>query len=709
MGQPTDTPYAHTKEGVERDEWQLLSEHLSNVADLTAHFAASFGAQQLGRLIGRCHDAGKSNPLWQKYLRGEKARGPDHMTAGTLLASRKGPDIAAFPVLGHHGGLRNLAAVKSAISAAGSDQAIVEAAEALSEEVPPVSDLPEFLRSGSGKEIRRACEFFVRMLFSCLVDADFLDTERYITPDHAEVRGTDIDLQELRAEFQQYQQRFNADTPLNAARGRIFDSVMDSASLPPGFFSLSIPTGGGKTNTGMGFALDHALQHDMQRVIVVIPYTSIIKQTADVYRDIFGADAVVEHHSSVDPDKETDWNRLAAENWDAPVIVTTSVQFFDSLHANKPSRCRKLHNIPRSVVILDEVQTLPPGLLEPILDGMRELVAHYGVSFIFSTATQPAFTDRPGFHGLTGVRELAPDAHAIFEDFQRVSYEFPAGRETVSWEDMADRIAGHEQALAIVNTKKDAGQLYELLADESTFHLSSSMCPSHREEVLKVVTKRLDAGLPCRLISTQVVEAGVDIDFPALYRAFGPLDSIVQAAGRCNREGKLDCGRAIVFRPEDGGMPPGAYRTAADLTEILVPDLQPGEMYSPELFQKYFARLYDYQNLDEKDILQKRADLDFPETAARFHLINSDTHPVIVPWEEGTALADEMRHKEYMSRRDFRRIQNYSVMLWSYRLEQALGEGLCAQVRPGLYEWLGQYDERLGVVMDPYDPEDLIC
>lgn len=547
------------------------------------------------------------------------------------------------------------------------------------------------------------------MLFSCLVDADFLDTERYMNPDQAEVRGVDIGLQDLHTKFQRYQRRFDADTPLNAARGRIFDSVTGSADLPPGFFSLSVPTGGGKTNTGMGFALEHALHHDMQRVVVVIPYTSIIKQTADVYRDIFGADSVVEHHSSVDPDKESDWNRLAAENWDAPIIVTTSVQFFDSLHSNKPSRCRKLHNITRSVVILDEVQTLPPGLLDPILDGMRELDEQYGVSFVFSTATQPAFADRPGFRGLTGVRELAPRAHAIFEDFQRVSYEFPARREKIPWEDVADRIAGHEQVLAIVNTKKDAGELYQLLADETTFHLSSSMCPSHREAVLDVVTKRLDASLPCRLVSTQVVEAGVDIDFPVLYRAFGPLDSIVQAAGRCNREGKLDCGRAIVFRPEDGGMPPGAYRTAADLTEILVPDLQPADMYSPELFQDYFARLYNVQNLDEKDILERRADLDFPETAARFHLINSDTHPVIVPWQEGTALAEKMRHKEYMSRRDFRRIQNYSVMLWSYRLEQALQDGLCAQVRPGLYEWLGRYDEKLGVVMDPYEPQDLIC
>jgi CRISPR-associated endonuclease/helicase Cas3 len=629
--------------------------------------------------------------------------------AGALVASQKAPDIAAFPVLGHHGGLPNRACLKRELKAAGSDRAVTEAARTIGTEISAVRGLPDFLRTGSEKQQRRACEFFVRMLFSCLVDADFLDTERYMEPQQAEVRGIDIGLQDLHTKFQQYQQGFDADTPLNAARGRIFDSVMESAGTEPGFFSLSIPTGGGKTNTGMGFALAHALQHDMQRIVVVIPYTSIIKQTADVYRDMFGADSVVEHHSSVDPHKESDWNRLAAENWDAPIIVTTSVQFFDSLHSNKPSRCRKLHNIARSVVVLDEVQTLPPGLLNPILNGMRELVEHYGVSFVFSTATQPAFTDRPGFSGLTGVRELAPDAHGIFEDFQRVSYRLPDRGETVPWEDLADRIAAHEQALAIVNTKKDAGRLYQLLADQTTFHLSSSMCPSHREAVLEVVTKRLDASLPCRLISTQVVEAGVDIDFPVLYRAFGPLDSIVQAAGRCNREGKLDCGRAIVFRPEEGGMPPGAYRTATDLTEILVPDLQPTDMYSPELFQDYFARLYNVQNLDEKDILEKRADLDFPETAARFHLINSDTHPVIVPWEEGTALADEMRHKEYMSRRDFRRIQNYAVMLWSYRLEQALQDGLCAQVRPGLYEWLGRYDEKLGVVMDPYEPQDLIC
>lgn len=701
--------YAHTKEGVREEDWQLLSTHLSNVADLSERFASVFGADNLGRLIGLCHDVGKAKPEWQKYIRGGMRKSPRHTGAGALLAAQKGPDIAAFPVLGHHGGMPSRGETSNRVQAAGSDPILLKTANSRAADVLPTHDVPAFLSGGTEQRQRRTCEFFVRMLFSCLVDADFLDTERYVTPGEARVRGAETGLEDLKKRFQQSQQALDSTGPINTARSRIYDSVLSSAAEHPGLFSMNIPTGGGKTRTGMGFALEHALHHEMRRIIVVVPYRSIIKQTADVYRGIFGADSVVEHHSGVDPEKETKWNRLAAENWDAPIIVTTSVQFFDSLHSNRPSSCRKLHNIARSVVILDEVQTLPPELIEPILDAVRELVENYGTSFVFSTATQPAFTARPGFPGLTGVREIAPNACSIFKSFQRVSYELPANKETVSWTGLSSQIAKHRQALAIVNTKKDAHRLFKFLPGKDTFHLSGNMCPLHREEVLDHVIERLKNDLPCRLVSTQVVESGVDIDFPVVYRAFGPLDSIVQAAGRCNREGKLDSGRLIVFLPEDGGMPQGAYQTAADLTGTIIPGLDPEDLYLPKTFQNYFSRLYGLRNPDKKGILKKRERMDFPGTSKEFRLIDSDTRMVIVPHKKGHDLAEEMRNKERIKREDFRRLQNYAVSLLNYRLQRALKDGLCMEVRDGLYEWTGQYDDDTGIVMASPSPAKLIC
>ncbi len=708
MGHQKNKIYAHTKDDAEANEWQTLDAHLSNVADLTSSFSAAFGAPELGKVIGKCHDVGKADTRWQSYLRNDGS-GIDHMIAGGILASQHTPELASLPILGHHGGLKSLAEAKSILKNARHNTHIQAAIERADIDIPEIRILPTFLQSGEDSAMRRKCEFFVRMLFSSLVDADFLDTEQFMTPEKAVARDSEHSLNQLASKFESSQSQLGSETEINATRSRIYETVTQKAEAPPGFFSLSIPTGGGKTRTAMGFALKHALAHDLDRIIVVIPYTSIITQTAQVYRDIFGEEAVVEHHSSVNPDEESQWNRLAAENWDAPVIVTTSVQFFDSLHARKPSRCRKLHNIAKSVVILDEVQTLPPRLLHPILDTMKQLKENYRVSFVFSTATQPAFRDRKGFCGLKNVRELAPEAHEQFEKFQRVTYQLPENRNTQKWDEIADDIRDQKQVLAILNTKQDAKELFEHLPEEATFHLSSSMYPAHRHSVLQTIHERLDKGNECRLISTQVVEAGVDIDFPVVYRAFGPLDSIVQAAGRCNREANLEEGRTVVFYPEDGGMPPGVYKTAADVTQTLMPELDSKDLYSPDLFQDYFARLYTVQNLDQENILQLRSDFDYPKTADRFRLIKSDTYPVIIPHGKGAKLLNEMRYKEHMSRRDFRRIQNNSVMLWSYRLEEALEKGLCAKVREGLFEWTGKYDDKLGVLMDRVDPADLIC
>jgi CRISPR-associated endonuclease/helicase Cas3 len=376
-----------------------------------------------------------------------------------------------------------------------------------------------------------------------------------------------------------------ADKPVNRIRKEIYDHCLDAAEQPTGLFRLTVPTGGGKTRSGMAFALRHALHHKMQRVIVAVPFLTITDQTAKTYHEIFeDADdehpVVLEHHSMADrnigDDEEEDfrpeevWCRLAAENWDAPIIVTTTVQLFESLFAKNRTGTRKLHRLAGSVIIIDEAQTLPAHLLQPILDALKELCSHYGSTVVISTATQPAFEAIKAFKDVQAV-EIVPNPERYFEQLRRVDYEWRIDQ-PLAWNAVADFIRAEKQALAIVNTKKDSLALLDALDDPDAFHLSTLLCGAHRRLVVDEVKRRLSSGEPCRLVATQVVEAGVDIDFPLVLRAIGPLDSIIQAAGRCNREGRLERGRVIVFQPTDGGMPRGSYRIGASETQTLLGD-----------------------------------------------------------------------------------------------------------------------------------------
>ena len=364
--------------------------------------------------------------------------------------------------------------------------------------------------------------------------------------------------------------RSAANTLVNRLRNQILQQCRDKAGQDPGFFSLTVPTGGGKTLSGMAFALEHAIAHGKRRIIHIIPYTSIIEQTAGIFRGIFG-EAVIEHHSSLDPEHETERSRLAAENWDAPVIVTTSVQFFESLFAARTSRCRKLHNIVDAVVVLDEAQLLPPEFLQPILNALNLLVVHYGVTVVLSTATQPALESRTNsfgktvLRGLDHMREIIDDPDALYAKLERVHVRLPEDFHAgVSWERIAAEIAQHDSVLAIVNTRRQARELHALLP-KGTIHLSALMCGQHRSDVIAGIKEKLRRDEPVRVVSTQLVEAGVDLDFPVVYRALSGLDSIAQAAGRCNREGRLDRGEVVVFVPPEPA-PPGVMRRAADKT-----------------------------------------------------------------------------------------------------------------------------------------------
>ncbi len=546
-------PIAHAardENGNWRDPHDLVA-HSHDVGELAAEFALWFSAD-LARIAGRWHDLGKFRPRFQKYIRlvsgfeadahikGEAGKAP-HSTAGAMLAIDRfgvAGHVLAYLIAGHHAGLDDwFGGLHERFDDPKSRE---ELAESLAEKPPDeLLDSGEFnpavaLRAVPGGKDGFA--LWVRMLFSALVDADFLDTERYMDPDKFVRRNTWPSLEELAPLFDTYMVKLAGQarpTDVNTLRADILRQCRDAATLESGMFSLTVPTGGGKTLSGMAFALEHARCRDKRRVIHVIPYTSIIEQTANIFRDIFG-DAIIEHHSNAEsnPDQETSASRLACENWDAPIIVTTNVQFFESLFASRTSRCRKLHNIVDSVVILDEAQLLPPEFLQPILDVLNLLTQHYGVTVVISTATQPALASREYFdarqslRGLDNVREIITDPDVLYDALERVRVRLPTDwQQSIEWPQLAEELSVHDSVLAIVNTRKDARALWEAMP-QGTLHLSALMCGAHRSQVIQDIKARLKAGTPTRVVSTQLVEAGVDVDFPVVYRAVAGLDSV---------------------------------------------------------------------------------------------------------------------------------------------------------------------------------------
>lgn len=700
---------------------QSLFSHLLNVSEAAARFGAKFDAEILGRMLGLCHDIGKFHPEFQDYITGGRLKGVDHKLAGALIMRKYWPDLALI-IDGHHGGLPCRGEFKS--NKLLDQQRILTAERALQVALPAMPELeglvveaPLWLRS------LEQSEFFYRMLFSALVDADFLDTEHHFYPERREEREHSYPLSRLWEDFERFQQSIRCGPPsvLNTIRDEIYSCCVDASAMEPGIFRLTVPTGGGKTLSGMGFALKHALTHGMDRVIFAIPFTSIVEQTANVYRRMFGETVVLEHHSAVElPDSgsgekgRVEWQRLASENWDAQVIVTTNVQLFESLFASKPSRCRKLHNIARSVIVLDEVQTLPPRLLEPILGVLRELVANYHVTVVLCSATQPAFENTEFLRGFDDVTEIVPAPDRYFQTLKRVNYQFLA-EQKVSWNQVAERMRQSRRALTIVNTKGDAITLMRELDDPDALHLSTLLCGAHRRFVMGKIRARLANAAPCSVVSTQVVESGVDFDFPLVLRALGPLDRIVQAAGRCNREAKLpDLGNVVIFHPSQGKTPPGWYASATDLTNRLLNE--PGfSLDNPDNYSRYFGELWQQIEVSGREIQQAREVLDYPRVAEKFRMIDDDTVPVVVhyPGKGRRAkcvdeLVEQLRAGTRNPRSLIRKLQPYIVNLRSYTIEGLLSKGLLCSVIPGLWEWLGPYDRVLGLSFEQRDPADYV-
>lgn len=683
--------YAHSRPETGEDAWQLLSQHLENVASLAREFAEPFGAGEWAEAAGYRHDLGKASMEYQERLRGAP-RMVDHSTAGAQWAARNlGPAgrLLAACIAGHHSGLPEGISPDDSCLAKRLKKVVpaLRDTTACTERLKPPQRLPFKLRQPvQGFQV----SFFTRMLFSCLVDADFLDTESFLDPQKALWRKGFPGLRELQERLSKgLASRFATCEPteINKSRNRIFDACLAAAAKPPGLFSLTVPTGGGKTFSSLAFALEHASLHSLDRIIYVIPYTSIIEQNAEVFRSILGEDGLLEHHSALDVDRlhkggsesneQMRRMELASENWDAPLIVTTSVQFFESLFARRTSKCRKLHNIARSVVILDEAQMIPVPFLLPCLEAIRELAANYGSTVVLCTATQPALTKNAEFdRGLEGVREIAPDPSELYEKFRRVTVEdlgiLPADA-------LSERLREFERVLCVVNTRREALDVFERIKDAGeAHHLSALMCPEHRSEKLALVKGHLKAGSRCRLVSTRLIEAGVDIDFPVVFRAISGIDSIAQASGRCNREGRLTrMGRLIVYTPE-AGLPPGAFRPPAECaSEVMTRHRDP---LSPEAVEEYFRLLYwrAGDRLDSRKIMRELEEgagdlmFAFRSVSEKFRFIPEDGETVLIPWNEKAAgIIAGLRHSDFPGRL-LRRAQRFTVRIpwrWLHELE----------------------------------------
>ena len=725
--------FAHTPSSDRPDVWHGLNEHLGKVAVRCRISAEKLGAAELGYYAGLWHDLGKYNPKFQQYLenchRGDRAESVQHAIHGAILASRTIQPLAAI-IHGHHAGLPHITEMMEKRihhpDWQDSYRIVIDNAQKSGIELEPHFDWQSLMIDLGFDEF--GYELFLRLLFSSLVDADYLDTESHFEPETSQHRSSITNVVELWNVLKTNQKKLLEDAAstqsivnVNQVRAEVYQSCVLVAEHKPGVFRLAVPTGGGKTRSSLAFALKHAVINKLDRVIVAVPYTSIIEQTVGVYRDIFGNDPVLEHHSAAKTNVDDEdaraiqaKARLATQNWDVPLVVTTTVQLLESLFARKTSRCRKLHNIANSVIILDEVQTLPIGLIQPIVNVLEELAKRYRVTIVLCTATQPALEGESAYlKGFSSIQDIVPveQAKSHFRSLSRVNYEFP---ETPwSWSQVRKDIElhQHEQALVILNTRKDALELLLEFSklDESlaVFHLSTLLCGAHRRKILEAVRLRLDHNQPCILISTQVVEAGVDLDFPAVYRALGPLDRIVQAAGRCNREGRREAkGRVVIFQPEAGGMPPGEYATAFAETANLL-QRQPN-MNDPEIFLPYFRSLYQGINTDKHDIQKSRSQLNYPETADKFKLIPDDTQPVVIEYDDKAKALLRQIQRRGLLKRDHRDLQPYLVNLRNREFQSA--EEVRREIAPGIWVWEGGYDAVRGISMgenaivrDPYD------
>ena len=726
------TIIAHRTEGGEE---QSLYDHVEGVALQIRRNLTEAGLKQLiplGELLSRLHDAGKAQPAFQRYIRGESAAKAPHSGAGALLATsllyefsvelalKKLPrtsQLLAYVISGHHRGLYNYAELQNKLEEVDCKDRCKKTAEALTKLRSEIqcwakehaeateTSLKELAKQVGATEQAQA---LIRLLFSCLVDADFLDTEAFMDEERKERRQEATNgyasLKVLRDRLTKHMEGFSTEGKINQARRLFLNQCRaHGRTCPKGYYSLFLPTGGGKTLSSMAWALETALKHEAKRIIYVIPYTSIITQTAGIFREIFGEENVLEHHSDITSSggeasqeaERYERTRLLAENWDAPIIVTTNVQFFESLFSHKVSRSRKVHSIANSVVVFDEVQMFPTEFLHPMLRLLEDLRRIYGTQLLFCSATLPpfdkdhtsSFKKVNDFHQLSdAIQPIVPEDPELFKVFDRVIYHLEEKEYTTK--ELAEELSQHDSALCIVNSRRDASQLYHALLEEGkgaqdVIHLSRNMCSAHLKERIAEVRQRLKAKIPTIVISTQLIEAGVDIDLPIVYRAMSGLDSIVQAGGRCNREGKRPApGEVYVFFLSDGGKALGAIARGQNATRFLLDnDKEHTRSSMPlELIEAYYDRYYaSIESFDTKDIVEslydeeeaKRWQFDFEKASIKFKLIEEVNCDLFVPYGRGKELLEGLeKHTLYLNHRTLRELQQYHVSVHNKKYEE---------------------------------------
>ena len=695
---------------------QTLYEHLTAVAHIARDCFSIPFMRDAAYAIGLYHDAGKAAKVVQHHIKYNTKDKPDHSTyGGKRLAehAHKGLGyLAAAPILGHHGGLpdctgmavggRSVEARLSNKVEASTEAAFEKEMQGALVDFPQPLGMPVCSRETGKMELY----LMAKMLHSALVDADRLNTEAYTRPDKAANRGHYPTLAELLPRYEQYMAKFTVREAIDQTRADIRRDCLRAADLPQGIYTLTVPTGGGKTLSSLGFALQHAAKWtNIQRIIYAIPFTSIVEQNAKVFRDVLGDEAVLEHHSAVLPPEEGTPADLATENWDATVIVTTNVQLFESLFANRPSACRKLHHLQNSVIILDEVQALPDGYLEPCLNMLDALVKDYCATVVLCSATQPTFDTLWKEKPVT--TEMMADPQALAEKLRRTKMAYLGDLDD---EALYQRLTAHEQVLCIVNNRAHAQKIHALLGGEAqgAYHLSTLMCPQHRTEKLDLIRARLNSGERCRLISTSLIEAGVDVDFPVVYRAQAGLDSIVQAAGRCNRNGRQqELATVYVFASTEHKAPSETER----LAKITIGEIMPNhpDLLGDGAMRAYFRlRFGTGKALDQAGIFKdiqmcERIDYPYASIGERFRMIDSKGEAVFVPYNADALQALDALRRTGPSRTLMRRLQRYGVTLYPAQIADLKNKGFLYEIEgirfldvPNAQYWQA-YDQAYGL------------
>lgn len=708
-------------------QWKIQTnaEHSNNVAKLARSFADELGMEMWGYVLGMLHDKGKESDAFQSYIRKEsgydyEAKCPlehNHAFVGGIIAKSiygKGSEsLLCNQIISHHSGLHDYCQIEETLKKdIPSD--VNRCVEKIHLNRPPFSLSP--IKGCKG--MTSDANHLSRMLFSCLVDADYLDTELFMDEKSARKRINGISLQSLLPLLETYidnLQKRSSELEVNAIRRTVQERCVSVSNVEKGFYSLTVPTGGGKTLSSLVWALKHAVHNGMKRIIIAIPYTSIIVQTASILKQIFGEEAVLEHHSNFDPQslksKEMQHKaKLATENWDYPIVVTTNVQLFESMFSNKPSDCRKLHNIVNSVIILDEVQTLPTDYLQPIVDALKSYQRMFGISVLFTTASQPVLSGliegcnpKAAFQGIDNITEIIPKEYVLHDKLRRVRLEIDNTGST--YNEIADQLSQHNKVLCIVNTRNDARELFERLPKEGlTIHLSRMMCPRHVSKAIQEIKQALsdNSETVIRVVATQLIEAGVDIDFPVVYRQEAGLDSILQAAGRCNREGKLDMATTYVFSLSEEHK---LYGSIIDANNARLNMVNVNDWFASEAMTEYFRQLYcRKETFDKKDIktlLYKPTEMCFAEAAKEFRLIEETGKTVYVNMDDSLELVERLKNNG-LTYSLMKQLSQYSVNIHERDFLKLLSYGAIEEVIEGIYvvNDRAQYDENIGLRLD---------